>query len=113
MEINMGSAVGQYQLGIKRMATPLDQFIGVIERRKVQLDELLTAYANFRSKLDALPPEVAQEAQRFLAAAESQKLQEVQVATKDLIGKSALECAKIILTERSNMPAHFSEIAKL
>jgi hypothetical protein len=113
MEINMGAPGCQYQFGVKRMSTPWDQFIDAIEKRKSQLDELLAAYANFRQKLDALPPEVSQEAQRILATAEAAKLHEESTKKNDLIGKSALDCAKIILTELNNEPIHFSTIAKM
>lgn len=103
---------GQDQNGT-HMPTPWDQFIGAIERRKSQLDDLLAAYANFRGKLDALPPEIAQEAQRILASGEAEKLQEESQRRNDLIGKTALECAQVILTELQNQPTHFSVIAKM
>ncbi|GEM_PF-5023743 len=109
----MSAAICQYRVGIKLMATPWDQFIDAIERRKTQLDELLEAYANFRKKLDALPPEVAQEAQMILASAEATKLREEAATKKDLIGKPALDCARIILTELNNEPTHFSTIAQM
>jgi HB1, ASXL, restriction endonuclease HTH domain len=90
------------------MATPWDDFITAIERRKSQLDELLEAYGTFRKKLDALPPEVAQEAQRILASSASDPQPEKQ----DFVGKSALDCARVILEEHSNEPMHFSDIAR-
>ena len=108
----MVMAVSQYQSGAKIMATPWDSFIDAIEKRKTQLDDLLASYADFRKKLAALPPEIALEAQQMLAASDAAKLEEGAATRQDMIGKAALECAKIILEERGNEPTHFSAIAK-
>lgn len=113
MEINMVAARSQYLSGVHRMATtPWDQFIGAIEKRKQQLDELLASYRDFREKLAALPPEIAQEAQRLLVAETDDSQEGQESGEKEFAGKSALECAKLILKRSRNRAIHYSAIAK-
>jgi hypothetical protein len=94
------------------MNTPWDSFIDTIERRKHQLDEVLEAYKLFRQKLDSLPPGIAQEAERMLAADPIHVADKVAVEMMDLVGKPALECIRTILKEHNNQPIHFSQCAK-
>lgn len=119
------------------VVTPWDSFIDSIEQRKKQLDEVLEAYKAFRQKLAALPRELALEAERSLSANQVQQqerpprdtpstaeeptseeqetvllLPSDKVIPADLAGKTSLECAMVILTEKKNEPTHFSSIAK-
>lgn len=91
-------------------STTLDQFINAVEAWKVQLEELVSSYREFRRRLEALPPEMAQEAERILA--KERATIRIEKPEQDLAGKTALECAKIILTGNNNEPMHFSAIAK-
>jgi hypothetical protein len=93
------------------MATPWDEFMEALESRKKQLDDVLDAYKTFREKLDALPPQVAQEAKKKLIEVPS-LTQAREPASEEFAGKTAIDCAKIILTEKNNQPAHFSVIAR-
>jgi hypothetical protein len=94
------------------MADLWDDFVDLIEKRKKQLDEVLEAYVEFREKLDALPPEIAQEVQKMLTVAKDAQAKQEEVSSNDLAGKTALECVRIILRERKNEPTHFSAIAR-
>jgi hypothetical protein len=101
------------------MTSPNDAFIDAIERRKKPLDEALEAYRVFRQRLDALPPELADEALEMLVQAQAQKPDnKTALPTKtesgngDLSGRTALECAEIILTENHNQPMHFAVVAR-
>jgi len=99
------------------MHTPLDNLVEALERRKKQLDDVLEAYKAFRQKLEALPQSVIRDAEMMLAATESPLSATVAMqigsnTAQDLVGKTALECARTILGEHKNEPMHFAEIAK-
>jgi hypothetical protein len=94
------------------MTTPWDQLIDTIERRKQQLDDVLTAYRDFREKLSALPPEIAAEAEAILTGKEDTTKHDIpKNRDEEFAGKSSLECAQIILSENGNIPMHYSELA--
>ena len=95
------------------MTTPWDSFIGSIERRKQQLDDVLEAYRTFQDKLALLPADLAREAGILLATSKpSDHPRDEQNVGRDLAGKTSLECAQIILTQNSNEPMHYGTIAK-
>lgn len=105
----------QVKLGNTEMTTTWDKFIENIECRKRQLDEVVDAYKNFRQKIESLPPDLAREAAALLGISHpiSNQVAPAEVPTsKDLIGKNAMECVRIILGERENQPMHYSQIAK-
>jgi len=94
------------------MPTPWDHFIEEVEHRKKQLDDVLEAYQEFRRKLQDLPPDLAEKAQRALLSVVSNPDSPVGPQTSDFIGRTALDCAVIIMRERKNEAIHYSEIAK-
>lgn len=94
------------------MATPWDNFIEAMERRKKQLDDLIASYRQFRDKLDALPPEIATEAQSLMAEGDKKKADKTPPVEQDFVGKTALTCARIMLEENDNEALHFSAIAR-
>jgi hypothetical protein len=94
------------------MTVPLDSFIDIIERRKRQLDDVLDSYREFMNKLHMLPPDIAEEAQRVLRLNSAAVPERVVPLVKDLAGKSALECVRIILQEQGNRPTHYAALAK-
>jgi hypothetical protein len=94
------------------MTTPLDNFMSALEKRKQQLDDVLEAYRLFRQKLDALPPELAQEAERMLSGGNGESPAATETVVQDLVGKTSLQCARVILAEGKNAPLHFSKIAR-
>ena len=98
------------------MNMPLDKLIDTIEQRKHQLDDVLESYRQFKAKLDALPPEFANNVKDALTENTHDKAISEQMTPApqgtDLVGKPALECATIILIEHKNEPTHFVTIAK-
>jgi hypothetical protein len=105
------------------MCTSSDDFIGAIERRKRQLDtaidEAIDAYRLFRKKLDALPPDIAREAEKMLRNSgkiEGENTPNLQAANgavvQDFAGKTAVECACTLITENHDQPMHFAVIAR-
>jgi hypothetical protein len=96
------------------MSTPWEKIIDGMKQRKKEIaeegqkiDEALEAYAAFRQKMEALSPEAC----KVFASEQVRADEGTQIEKKDLAGKPALECARIILAER-NSPVHFSVIAK-
>ena len=100
------------------MSPSADQFIEAIERRKRPFDEVLEAYRVlreadriFHEKLALLPPDLVSEVELMLGLTQPRDVP-VETGKTDLAGKTAVQFATTILSERNNEPLHFSIIAK-